>query len=163
MRKNGFTLVELLGVLVIIGILSAISVAIYTNSINSSKNSLSDVQKRQLEEAARTYVAINTISFNSLFDGTINGVSIHVRVLNHAGLLQANVFDPKDMNSSMLDSYVTVVYDSATNQYIYKYNTDPICEGSTKCNIAYCMKNEGTESNPNYVLKGPVPQADCEE
>ena len=45
MKKNGFTLIELLAVLVIIGILSAISIAIYTNTLIDSRNSLSNVQK----------------------------------------------------------------------------------------------------------------------
>lgn len=150
MKKSGFTLVELLGVLVIIGVLSAISVAIYTNSISSSRSSLSDFQKSQLEKVARTYVAINTISFNNLFDslGENACVSIHVRVLNHEGLLMNDVFDPKDMTNSMLDSYVIVSYDNATSQYIYEYNTS-----NRSCAKAYCMVNN--------EFKGPVDQSEC--
>ena len=67
MKKNGFTLVELLAVLVIIGILSAISITVYTNLIPSSRKELSDVQKNTIIDATRTYVAINTIHFNNHF------------------------------------------------------------------------------------------------
>lgn len=138
MRKNGFTLVELLGVLVIIGILSAISVAIYTNSINSSKNSLSDFQKKQLEEAARTYVAINTISFNNLFDDPSICVSIDNAVLNKEGLLTNEVKDPKDNNKNLLEGHIEVNYDSTNNQYTYTYK-----DGISSCKYRYVL--DGTE------------------
>lgn len=131
MRKNGFTLVELLGVLVIIGILSAISVAIYTNSINSSRNSLSDFQKKQLEEAARTYVAINTISFNNLFDDASVCVAIDNKVLNKEGLLNSEVLDPKD-RTNLLNGHIRVEYDSNNNQYTYTYNSDKIEHSACK-------------------------------
>ena len=138
MRKNGFTLVELLGVLVIIGILSAISVAIYTNSINSSKNSLSDFQKKQLEEAARTYVAINTISFNNLFDDPSICVAIDNAVLNKEGLLTNEVKDPKDNNKNLLEGHIEVNYDSTNNQYTYTYK-----DGISSCKYRYVL--DGTE------------------
>ena len=140
MSNKGFTLVELLGVLVIIGILSAISVAIYTNSINSSKNSLSDFQKKQLEEAARTYVAINTISFNNLFDDPSICVAIYNKVLNKEGLLTNEVKDPKDSNKDLLAGHVEVNYDSTNNQYTYTYK-----DGTSSCKYRYVLDEQTKE------------------
>lgn len=125
MRKNAFTLVELLAVLVIIGILSAISIAIYSNSIIDSKDKLSDFQKKQLIDAARTYVAINTINFNNKFDNMTFGdptscVALAVDVLTTEGLISENIVDPKDTKTK-LEGYIKIEYDVATSQYKYEY------------------------------------------
>ena len=131
MKKNAFTLVELLSVLVIIGILSAISIAIYTNSISESKKSLSEVQKSRLIEAARTYVAMNTIGFNSLFDGMVANnenscVALEVQVLISEGLINQEVIDPGDVNKS-LDGYIKINYSYTNNQYEYEYVETTTC------------------------------------
>ncbi len=141
MKKNGFTLVEVLAVLVIIGILSAISVAVYTNSINSSKNSLSEFQKNKLIEATRTYVAINTLSFNKIFSDADESfcVQISVEVLNKAGFLTADVIDPKDGNK--LEGFIKVVYDTNTSQYKYDYAINPSCE------YGYYVDSDGNIAN----------------
>ena len=131
MKKNAFTLVELLAVLVIIGILSAISIAIYSNSISESKNSLSKFQKTQLVDAARTYVAINTIGFNNLFDNMTVGaenscVTLSIQSLITEGLIGQDVIDPKDR--SKLDGYIKVNYSASTSQYEYEYVETSNCK-----------------------------------
>ena len=140
MRKNAFTLVELLAVLVIIGIISAISIAIYSNSITDSKNALSEVQIKHLEESARTFVTINTIEFNNIFNQmtTNKCVAIGIDVLIAEGLISGTVVDPKD-TATRLDGYIKVNYSDATHQYVYEY-TDATVSSST-CSYKYWVEN----------------------
>ena len=139
MRKNAFTLVELLAVLVIIGILSAISIAIYSNSIVESKKSLSDFQKRQLIESARTYVAVNTIDFNNIFDSMATEdndscVALAIKVLIKEGLISQEVVDPQD-TSTQLDGYIKIKYDTSTSQYEYNYENESYASSICKYKI----------------------------
>lgn len=55
MRKNGFTLIELLAVIVILAIIFSIVVITVGGTINNSESSLSKIQKKSIENAARTY------------------------------------------------------------------------------------------------------------
>lgn len=142
MKKNGFTLVELLAVLVIIGILSAISIAIYTNSISDSRNLLSDFQKKQLIESTRTYVALNTIGFNNIFDNMEVGadsscVALEVKVLVTEGLVGQNVIDPKDSKTE-LNGCIKIIYNSDLNQYEYEYMDETIIDSI--CSYKYWVE-----------------------
>ena len=149
MKKNGFTLIELLAVLVIIGILSAISVAIYTNTLIDSRNSLSNVQKAQLIDASRKYVAINTIGFNRLFDGMTAGdesscVALEVNVLIKEGLIGQSVVDPKDTGKN-LEGYIKIIYDYTNNQYGYEYIDTSV--HTTSCVHKYYVENDVVKSD----------------
>ncbi len=144
MKKNGFTLVELLAVLVIIGIISAISISIYTNSISESKKSLSDFQKKQLIESARTYVAINTIGFNNIFNKMTIGeenscVALQIKVLIKEGLISSNIVDPKDTKTK-LDGYIKIKYNPSSSQYNYEYIDEEV--ETTTCRYSYWVDNE---------------------
>ncbi len=142
MKKNAFTLIELLAVLVILGIISAISIAIYTNSISEAKGKLSDVQIKHIEESARTYVTLNTIQFNSIFNslsaGSSKCVAIEIAVLTAEGLISSNIVDPKDVNDE-LTGYVKVIYDNNNHQYVYTYIDEAV--NSTTCAYKFWVAN----------------------
>ena len=146
MKKNGFTLVELLAVLVIIGILSAISITVYTNLIPSSRKELSDVQKNTIIDATRTYVAINTINFNNHFDNaTIDDnicVAIKLEVLYNEGLLKKEVLDPST-NANLMDGYILVSYDNNHSQYEYTYKSKD--DYTSKWKYEYLVKDGQVE------------------
>ena len=56
MNKKAFTLAEILGVIVIVGLLSIIIVPNVINSIQSKKHSISDAQKEILFNAVELYM-----------------------------------------------------------------------------------------------------------
>ena len=64
MRRNGFTLVELLSVIVIIGILGAISVGIIINTVSNTKNDIDEAQKEILGSSAKLYFNENVDLFS---------------------------------------------------------------------------------------------------
>lgn len=110
MNKKGFTLIELLAVLTILSIIAIIITVAVSTILDKSKDSLSETQKRNIENAAETYYlkeGMNTddtcISVQELIDkGYIEGVTVK---------------DPKD-NKEMV-GYVKITYTS--NQYSYRY------------------------------------------
>ena len=108
--NKGFTLVELLAVLIILAVISLIVMVSVGDTISNSKNSLSDVQKKRIEEAAEIYY--NREGMN------IDADCVNVSDLIEDGYIQGDaVLDPKNKNQ-MVGS-VSITY--ASNQYVFEY------------------------------------------
>ncbi len=63
--KKGFTLVELLAVILIISIVAVFAIPNLLKVFSTSKNGLSNIQKKQIEEAVEIYIndyCVNPIS-----------------------------------------------------------------------------------------------------
>ena len=65
MNKKGFTLVELLGVIVVIGIIGSISAVFIINSLSGSKNDLEAIQKDNVISMTKSYFKENLSIFSS--------------------------------------------------------------------------------------------------
>lgn len=108
--KNGFTLVELLAVIAILAIISLITLTSTGNTIDSSKNKLSELQKTNIERAAETYYIKE-------------GMNEDATCVNLSTLIEKGYFDVDELknpeDNSELRGSVLIEFDS--NQYIYTY------------------------------------------
>lgn len=115
--KNGFTLVELLAVIVILAILSIIVVFSVDPTIHSSEISLSSIQIKQVEQAARMYYlkeGMNYINFDK--DNTKSCISLEYLIDN--GYFESDeVLDLK--TNEQISGSVLITYNS--NKYNYQY------------------------------------------
>ncbi len=55
-RNGGFTLVELLAVIVVLGIIALIAYPLVTGTIENSRNKLGEEQFKRLDDAVRSYI-----------------------------------------------------------------------------------------------------------
>lgn len=93
MQKNGFTLTEILAVVVILGMLMLIVAPNLLNSIQGKKTKVTEAQKQMIEEAANMYIENNDVSENTC---------ISFQTLIDAGYLNAdfeNVTKDNTLNS----------------------------------------------------------------
>lgn len=120
MKDRGFTLVELMAVIVILGIIALIAVPNVLKTINNSKGKLSTVQESTLEKACKNYVTANV--------GTVDNCKfVTLDILHKGGFLENNSFkDPNGRNSYTPESGFLVKWNDTTNQYTYEFrNSDP--------------------------------------
>ena len=110
MKIKGFTLIELLAVIIILGVILTITMVSVSKILSSSKSSLSDTQKKRVEEAAEIYY---------LKEGMNSNVDcVNISDLVSKGYVESkDVIDPKTRES--LPGSVKITYDS--NQYSYDY------------------------------------------
>ena len=114
--KKGFTLVELLAVIVILGMLIAIISPVVTNLLNDSKDSLSEKQLNMIVEGTRKYL----VEHPELYPEGNEIASFSVSNLIENGVFENNkVIDPK--TKEQLDGCVVVKYNNQYNQYEYDY------------------------------------------
>ena len=120
MKNKGFTLVELLAVLIIIGVIAMIAVPAVGGVINSSKKGASEEQKNRIISAARTYMAQNSMELPNSDEQTC----ISITKLKDKGLLtNEEIKNPND-NSNLNGK---VIITNTNNKYDYKYE-EGTCE-----------------------------------
>lgn len=133
MNKKGFTLVELLAVIAILGLLIAIISPVVKNLINDSKDSLSEQQKKLVVEATKKYM----IEHSELLPEGSNRAIVYMSDLIDKGVIDNDkIIDPKSKEE--INGCVVVSYNNEFNQYDYNYS-----DNENDCLITVTFDPEG--------------------
>ena len=103
MKNKAFTLVELLGVIVLLGILGVVIIPKVGDSITNSKETAYVTQEEQIKKAAYDFIVDNT----NLFDNT-NTITLKLGVLKQKGYLPINIKNPKTRKNISNESIITI-------------------------------------------------------
>lgn len=117
--KKGFTLVELLGVIVIIGIIGVIITPLIVNIINDSKNDANEIQAETIRRAAKNYVEANIYTLPEDCH-TTTGCTITIKDLKEGGFLENKNLTNAKTNEKISDDAKVAIY-KQNNTYKYKY------------------------------------------
>ena len=111
--KKGFTLIELMAVIVLLAVIAVIAFPIVNNSLNDSKIKTCQNQKKTIIETAKRWVADHSDEIKS---------EISVTELKDSGYLskENKIINPTD-NKEMTGN-VKITYDNDYKQYEYTYN-----------------------------------------
>jgi prepilin-type N-terminal cleavage/methylation domain-containing protein len=116
-RKNarrGFTLVELLAVIVILGILSMIGIASVSKLISKSKQTYLEQQEKNISMAAESYLQANT---NAKPKSIGDSVNLSIKDLKSSNYLKEDITNSNG-DSCMSNSFVRV-YKYSKSEYSY--------------------------------------------
>ena len=129
MNKKGFTLVELLAVIIVLSIIVLITAISTSNIIKNSKKSLSEVQIKSIEKAAKTYYVEEVSNHDN--------VCVNISELIQKGYIdKEKIANPKN-NEEILGS-IRISY--IDNKYNYEYK-DQEC---IKCTVDKQNENKYT-------------------
>ena len=112
--KYGFTLIELISVIIIIGVIALISVPITINITNNAKNKAYKEIIDSIELSAYNYSVYNDLGYNRLYK------ALQVSTIKLAGYLDnEDIIDPRD--NSTIDGCVMYRYMPSTENYEFRY------------------------------------------
>lgn len=112
-NKKGFTLVELIAVIAIIGILTAIAIPSVTALMNKFRNDYYDKLEQNVEIAAQNYISDNKNS------RPVNGSSVNILVSDLIDKSYIDeVVDYQKQSCDLVNSKVTVK--RSNNKYTYQ-------------------------------------------
>src|SRR5574344_232790 len=141
MKRKAFTIIELLGVIVLLAIISLIVYPNVIKVIKSSKDKAYNTQVNLFKTAARNYVTETT-------NGKTDDLSINLAKLVELGYLKdQDLIDPR--NNEPLNSYcVKANYNSSVNQFEYEFT-------NTNCiqSLVETLKEQYNASNTTGLLK----------
>ena len=124
MKKNGFTLIEILAVLIILGVVGLIVMPVVTNSLRESKDDLYNVQISNIKEAAKTWSADN---MNKLPTTTGGNKNVNLKMLQDEGYIEENITNPKtDETFDPLKVCVNIKFNG--KKYVYT-----VTDGTANC------------------------------
>lgn len=118
--KKGFTLVELMGILAILGIIILVAVpSLLATNKNSTEMNYREFQNT-VNEAAETYIEINGDKYQDLKNNNAASTVIDVDTLVNEGLLQSGLMNP-ETEKSITDENgsVTVINENGVLKYTY--------------------------------------------
>lgn len=118
--KKGFTLVELLAVVVLLGIISAIVVPVVGNQIETARKNAYKQTVNSIEEAAKRYGVTHMLGYPL----EEQGLSLDVLV-SEGYLEEKDLVNP--INDQKLSGCVFYKWNPESNIYEYRYDPDTSC------------------------------------
>lgn len=125
MRSKGFTLVELLAVIAVIGIISSIILPTVFKNVKGSKEKAYVEQTKLLEEEAKKWSIRNT----SLLSETETYYLEIKTLVDEEYITSEEVIDPR--TDEVMTGCILVDYDKDNKQYVFDYNENK-CEDLNK-------------------------------
>jgi len=123
-EEKGFTLTELLAVLVVLAIVAMIAYPIITKTINNSKKKAQIAQYKEVREQARKYAAM-------YIAGDDPDTCVTIDQIKAEGFLErGNIKDP--MDGSFINGSFKITWNDDFNQFDYVYYIATTCTGTTK-------------------------------
>jgi prepilin-type N-terminal cleavage/methylation domain-containing protein/uncharacterized repeat protein (TIGR02543 family) len=119
MNKKGFTLMELLTVVTLIGLLSLIIIPNITENIKKKKIEIDTVNQKILEAATDVYIQNNPITYNYNYEANGSTYCIPIQTLINEGILETPF---KNVNGQEIDysNQVKATYQPAYNGFSYE-------------------------------------------
>ena len=137
--KKGFTLVELIGVVIILGLIALIAFPSILNAIRESENEISDASKEILYSATSQYVSENANSFPKVNGNTF---CVPLNSLVQGEYLPTKVYDATNGEEIPLTSIVEVKYEQ--DRFSYNLNNE-------------CVEKIESIPNPPELLTNMIP------
>lgn len=116
--KKGFTLVELLAIIVLLGVVALIVYPIVTDQIDIAKNKAYEQSVNSIEEAAKRYGTTNML-----------GYSTDEQILQLSTLVSSGLLDEDDLINPKTEEKMTgcVYYKWDDTNKVYNYRYEPNC------------------------------------
>lgn len=119
MKNKGFTLVELIGVITLLGVIILICVPIVNTSIRNTKDKAYNGQVSIIVEGAKKWVVLKGPKNETSFNITIQ------ELIDEALIEDDTVIDPRnDSNMITNGACVFVNYDNSSKSYIYSFSSN---------------------------------------
>lgn len=118
MKKNGFTLIEITAVALLLGIIAVLVIPKVNNTIKNNKEKVCDSIKSNAEDAAKSYTYMNTNEIDNII--TTNGFAeLTLYKLMQEGLINKNLENP--YNNEPISTSNVVKIEKNGNEYTYTY------------------------------------------
>ena len=123
MKKNGFTLVELLGVVFILALLGLLIVPVVSGIISQKKYDLYNVQIKNIEEGAQSYITEHIFEI----DIPVNqSRGIQLGTLQNQGYVKNDIINP--LTRKYFSSDTLIIITSTRDGFTYK-----VCATGVTC------------------------------
>ena len=133
MFKKAFTLIELLGVLIILAVIALITFPVIDNSIKNSREQALKRTIDSIEEAAYQYSIQNDLGYPT------DKQPLYITDMQTQGFLDKEIINP--VNNEILSGCVWYYWDTTYSQYSFEYDKDCMkVDTEPEINITY---NEG--------------------
>lgn len=149
-NQKGFTIVELLIVIVVIAILAAISIVAYTGIQQRARNSQAQSLASQVAKKAEVYYALNgsypTASAHFAGEAALEGLKVTIRTGVPVATPVLTTFNSIQSGLDQYNAYNRVVYTGGASSYEIKYLQDgavtTLSKGTAPTGTATFVSNE---------------------
>lgn len=145
--KRGFTLMELLSVIIILSILSLIIFPNVVKIINKSKENLYQSQLRDLEIVTKSFTLENK---NMMDKNYLNNIYVPLSTLKKSKYLEdGTIKNPK--NGKEMNGCMKISYNYETNQYNYEYIDSDCTKDTSLSGYIITYENELVKKEVNPI------------